>query len=103
MGVIEIYYNYISANRQANELDNIARKLKYSAEKYLINKQTNLDRNWDGDASVVFFNKESSIGNKMLTESASLREVANSIRGIAKRTYEAEMKALELAEKRSFR
>lgn len=102
MDAFKIYYNFAVAKRQANELDNISRKLKYTAENYISGKGKSLDGVWDGDASEEFFKKESRIVEKMIEESKSLHKTAETIRRIAKRTYDAEMKALDISKQRSY-
>lgn len=102
MKAFEIYCNFAAANRQAKELDNIARKLKYTAENYLGGKARSLDAAWNGEASDKFFEKETRLREKMLEEASSLRQVAEAIRRIARRTYETEMKALEVSSQRTY-
>lgn len=102
MNAFEIYCNYAAACRQARELENISRKIKHNAESYISGMIRSLDSHWNGDASKAFIEKEKRLAEKMLNEALSLQQVADTIRRIAQRTYEAEMRALELSRKRSY-
>ncbi len=102
MNAFEIYLNYNAACGQAKELDNIARKLRNNAEHYLNESSRHLDGKWNGDASKEFISKEKQLIDKMTAEADSLQQVAETIRRIARRTYETEMKALELSQKRTY-
>lgn len=102
MNAFEIYLNYSAACGQAKELENIARKLKNNAESYLDESLRRLSGKWNGDASGEFIAKESKLIEKMRAEADSLQQVAETIRRIARRTYETEMKALELSQKRTY-
>jgi len=102
MNAFEIYCNFVAAKRQANELENISRKLKYTAENYIAGKSKSLNSAWNGSASEAFFEKESRLAERILEEAKSLHKTAETIKRIAKRTYDTEMKALDISKQRSY-
>ena len=57
---------------------------------------------WTGKAANAFVAKGKQLRTEILKEASSLEETARVIRSIAKRTYDTEMRALELAEMRAY-
>lgn len=102
MNAIEIYYNYASANKRAGELELTARKLTNLADNNLNSVLTKLDKVWDGDASRNYIQKGNQLREKIKRKAQSLINDAETIKRIAKRTYDAEMRALELSKNRSY-
>lgn len=102
MNAFELYCDYIAARRQANELDNIARKLRSIANSYLPQTNDKLNGNWNGTASEAFLSKQNRRLGQIEAQANSLQQAADTIRRIAKRTYDTEMKALEMSKTRTY-
>lgn len=102
MGAFEIYCNFVAAKSKANELENIARKLKSLSDNNLNHTLADLDKFWNGDAHHAYISKGRKLQQKIKQEADSLQNDADTIRRIAQRTYDTEMKALELSKQRSY-
>ena len=102
MNAFELYCDYMAARRQADELDTIARKLSSVANSYLPQTNEKLNAGWNGDASELFLSKQNRRLEELRSQAERLRKAADTIRRIAKRTYDAEMKALEISKTRSY-
>lgn len=98
----QLYADWISANARAADLERLADRLKCLAESTVTKEMSYLKENWTGSASKEYLAKGNRLKNKMLEESRSLRTVALTIRRIAQRTYESEIRALELANSRTY-
>lgn len=97
-----IEWNYIQAKRQADRLSEQAERLSRLASGQMSDTLQKLSGNWKGDSADAYMQK----GEKMKSEISSLaRELsrtASVIRSSAERTYRAEMRARELARKRTY-
>lgn len=102
MGAFEIFCNYSAANRKANELENIARKLRNLSNNNFERSLSDISLCWDGDASKAYINKGRQLQLKIRQEADSLQDDADTIRRIAQRIYDTEMKALELSKQRTY-
>ena len=63
----------------------------------------NVERNWTGESGGCFVGKCREFSEKISNEADSLERSAETIENIALRTYNTEMKALDMARKRSYR
>lgn len=97
-----ITLDYQRAIRNANSLDTIAADiLKYRGN--LNDNAAKCNRDWKGDNAIVFTNKERRVSDNLEQIAANIRNTAETIRRVAKRTYDAEMRTLEIARNRSYR
>ena len=102
MTAFELFCDFVAAQKQATELENIARKLRSIAESYLPRTYSRLNGNWDGTASEAFYKSQNQLIERIRAQADALQNDADTIRRIAKRTYDTEMKALEISKTRSY-
>lgn len=98
----EIRMDYDRAVRQANSLDEIARDLKNTANRDLQNCMSQISSNWTGNNSTAYVRKCGVLKSNIVKTAESLSRTADTIRRIAKNTYDAEMRALNLATVRKY-
>ena len=96
-----IIFNYKNALSQADKLDGVAKKLKGISSNDLNNTLSSLDKSWNGDNAWAFIGKGKNIQQKVNASASSINAVADEIRRTAKRIYDAEMRAIEIAESRT--
>ncbi len=99
----EINFNYNKAMSQANELRDISKALKSLGDNSLEDCFANISRNWSGTNSENYVKKGRNVKTKITNSSQSITAAANAIETMAKRIYDAEMRALELARQRSYK
>ena len=97
-----IMLDFQQAKTRADELDEIASQIKNLTEKDFETDLQQLSKAWQGEAANQFLQKGILMKDKMLATAKRLNDTANTIRTTAKRTYDAEMKALELAKQREY-
>ena len=98
-----IQLNYEAAKRQAQKLDEIAGTLTNVADRQLNGCFGQLQTNWKGDNANAYLNKGNVVQDDIRTTAANVKNAAESIRKIAKRTYDADMAAVRMAETRMSR
>ena len=96
-----IQINYSRANRQAEELENAANELKMIANSKMEQSCSSIGRNWQGENADKYLHKMRTVQNDILTVSRDLKNTAQSIRRIARITYDADMAALRIAQNRN--
>lgn len=99
----QLYCNFNLANKKADELDEIANSIKILANIIISDNINQIRANWSGDASNEFIKKLNAFSEKCKREADSISDIANTIRRVAKRTYDTEMKALEISRKRAYK
>lgn len=99
----EIVFNYRQALRQADKLDEIARKIEKLAAEKIDNTTGNLKSVWKSDNSSQYCGKVVEVQRGIRWNAASIRKVANSIRETAENIKRAELRALEIAQSRSYK
>lgn len=97
-----IEFDYNRAIAQAQKLDDIAQKLYNLAQNDFVNSMDVLMRGWEGEASNMYIDKGNILCDKIRKTSKDLNNTANSIRKIAKKIYDSEMLALEIAKQRNY-
>lgn len=97
-----IEFNFRTALRQADKIDEIANNLGRLSGTDFGNALQNLSAGWKGENASMYLSKGSTLQGKMNGTSNSLRAVASDIRVIAKRLYDAEMAAIRIAEDRTY-
>ncbi len=98
----EIVMEYRRALRQAGDLEEIAENLKQLINGELAEARQTLQASWRGGSAAAFADKEGQLQRKMSNSAGDLAKIAEAIRQIAKRTYDAEMYALRLAGERKY-
>lgn len=99
--VNQIRMDFSKAYAEAERLDHIADKLKILASKKMEDSMISLSYAWTGENSRLFLQKESQLQRNIGETAKELYRVASDIRMIARRVYEAEMRAYEIAARRS--
>lgn len=100
MGKIEM--DFARAKNQANQLENIANDLKRLANNNMDSTINSISANWQCQSSNEFCRKGRVVKNDIYNSAIQLQNIANSIRVIAARTYEAEKRIQEIAEARNY-
>lgn len=105
MGLSEatIYFNFEQAKRQANELDALANRLSKMATSDLDGAMQTVSANWKGSNASAYLSKGNKLENEMVSTANSLHKVASDIRTIAQNIYNAEMRALAIAQERTYK
>ena len=97
-----ILYDFRKAMQDAETLENAAEKMKRLAENDMENSKHSLSAAWTGQASEGYQRKYVKLQRDILSSANDLRRQASTIRTMARRTYEAEMRALRLASDRNY-
>lgn len=96
-----IIMDYFNALHQAELLDKAADKLRSSAT--LADGYINYLRSaWTGDNAAVYINKLQILKDNLSKQEKNLKLIAETVRRIAKRTYDTEMRSLEISRKRTY-
>ena len=96
----EIRFNFRQALAQADRLDALADRLGKITGKTMENSMQMLTRAWKGDNANAFLRKEENLRKDIKGTAADLHDIADDIRRIARRVYEAEMEAWRIANER---
>lgn len=97
-----ILFDFKKAQAQADRIDMLARKLAQLSGGEFESTMQNLSIGWKGESASQYLTKGSRLQEKMNVTVKELYAVASSIREIAKRVYDAEMAALEIASRRTY-
>nr|WP_295283093.1 hypothetical protein [uncultured Blautia sp.] len=98
----EIQMDYRNAIRQVDSLSEIARELKTTADSGLQDCMSEISGSWTGDNATGYVKKCSLLKDKIIRSSEKLQKTADAIRKIAKNTYDMEMRALEIMQRREY-
>ena len=93
----QIYCDYVRAITKANRIEGVARTLNTVSNRYLSDEIDNLSQQWQGDAIHIVRSKGAEISTSITDQARNLFRLADTMRAIARRNYNAEMRALELA------
>lgn len=97
-----IRMDFSNAKKQAAELEEIAANMKTLANGDLTDSLDTLSSAWKGDSATAYCGKGESLRAKILASARNLESIAATIRSVAKRTYDAELKAYQLAMARTY-
>lgn len=97
----QIRADYNSANRAADELEDIAGSLIRLADSGLDGAFRTLENSWRGENAERFINKGSIVREQILGTAKDIRNAAERLRSDARSVYQAEMRALEIARRRA--
>lgn len=98
----EIRMDYNRAIAQAKSLEQIAEEMRSSADNDMQDCISQISYNWTGNNAKAYIEKCEKLKESVKKTAAKLEKTANTIRRIAKNTYDAEMRALELAKIRKY-
>ncbi len=96
----QIRMNFAKARADADKIDKIASTMKTLSRRNLENSMNDLAAAWTGNNSRLFLKKEGQLQKNIDQTVRSLNDIADDIRRIAQRVYEAEMRAYEIATRR---
>ena len=96
----EIYFNYNKAIEQANKLDGIAKRLSNSASQDVEKILNDVNNAWKSDSAPAYIKKGQKVETDMHTTANNIKNIAATIRAIAKRVLEAELEAWRIANER---
>lgn len=97
-----IELNFQQAKQQAAKLESLAIKLENLAKKDLDGTLQQLSEAWKGESASAYMQKGQRLEEKIVQTAKELKKTAQTIRSTAKRTYNAEMRARELARQREY-
>lgn len=100
MDRIEI--NFRQAKQQASQLEEIASRLERLARNDFDDTLRNISYAWKGESADAYLQKGGRLEENIARTAADLRRTAQTIRSTAQRTYNAEMRARELAAIRKY-
>jgi WXG100 family type VII secretion target len=98
----EIKIDFAQAKKCAKELEDIAAEMKSLSNRDMEDSLQNLFGAWTGEAATAYINKGVKLQQKITANAANLERIAATIRSTAKRIYDAEMRALEIARERTY-
>lgn len=98
MSLSTIEINFQAAQMQAKKLEDIADDMKRLANQQLANTIQEMSTCWKGEAAASYFSKADKVKQDIAATAKKLYTIADSIREEAKRIYDAEMKAVALAQ-----
>lgn len=98
----EIRMNFRVANAMADRLQELAGKMSSLANERYYGTLRNISNNWKGENAEAYLRKGEKVKDRMSRTAADLRNAAETVRTIAKNTYDAEMKAWQIAQMRSY-
>lgn len=99
----EIIFNYNQAIQQAKKLEQLANSLSTLSTDRIDNTAGSLKNAWQSDHSFQYYSKLGKVQGEIKTTSNDIKKIARSIRTTAQTVRNAEIRALEIAESRSYR
>ena len=97
----EIYFNYNKAIEQANQLDDIAKRLNNAASQDMERILNDVNSAWKSDSAPAYIKKGQKVETDMHTTAGNITNIASTIRTIAKRVFDAELSAWRIANERN--
>ena len=98
----QIQLQYRTALQQASRLEELAENLLRTARTGVGETMSELQICWSGENARAYLAKGDRLKNKIIDTANELKRAAAAIRRIATNTYNAEMRALELANRRTY-
>lgn len=99
----QIECNYRLALKRADELSETARNIMKLSENISNDVMAGLEADWHGNSATDYKRKLNLFSAKVECEAKKLENIANTIRRVAKRTYDTEMQSLEISRKRTYK
>lgn len=97
-----IEFDFRKATAQADRLDAVADQLNMLSDNRFGGTMQHLSSNWKGENASLYLAKGGKLQEQMNGTSRELHSIASDIRTVARRLYEAEMRALRIAEHREY-
>ena len=95
----QIYLDYQAALKTASELESEANQV-IQQKKQLEGIRGSLSANWKSDSAAAYLRKLATLEAELNTVSANLKSAAQTVRQTAKNIYEADKRALAIAQMR---
>jgi uncharacterized protein YukE len=99
----QIECNYRLALKRADELSETAKNIMKVSENISNDVMAGLEADWHGNSATDYKRKLNLFSAKVEYEAKKLENIANTIRRVAKRTYDTEMQSLEISRKRTYK
>lgn len=99
----QIECNYRLALKRADQLSETARNIMKVSENISNDVMAGLEADWHGNSATDYKRKLNLFSAKVECEAKKLENIANTIRRVAKRTYDTEMQSLEISRKRTYK
>lgn len=99
----EIFLNYSQAMKQADRLDEVAQRIEKLVGEKIERTTDALKAAWQSDNSPQYIWKVKGVQKEISGNAKEIRKVAQNIRSAAEEMKRAELRALEIAERRSYR
>lgn len=96
----ELRFDYQNAMNQAQKLETAASELDSRVVRRMSSSEEALHAVWKGENALRFLTKESALRTNISGSARELRSLAEEIRIAAKRIYDAETRALQIARER---
>ena len=100
--LFSIEFDFQQAIKRAEELEGIAADMRKLAGEELETSLQSLSVAWKGEASTAYLSKGTRLRDKILKSANDLVKTAATIRKVAKKTYDAEKKAYQIAMERLY-
>jgi len=97
----EIRFDFQNAMEQASRLDALADSIDRRVAGRLEETAQSVHAAWKGDSAARYIGKTQDLRQQVRQTARTLRDIAADIRRIARRIYEAEMRALAIARRRN--
>ena len=98
----EIDIDFQMAMNEAGRLKEIAEGMGNLAKRDMADNLQSISMNWKGENASVYLRKGQELSDRIGDTASDLNDVAVLIENTARRIYEAEMRALDIANKRSY-
>lgn len=96
----EIRFDFQNAMEQAKKLDALAESIDRRAANKVEETAQSVHAAWKGDSAARYIGKTRQLSQQLHQTANTLRDTAEDIRSVARRIYEAEMRALRIAQSR---
>lgn len=93
-----IEFDFQKAKRQADQLDQLANRLSNISSNLFAGTMQDISFHWMGQNANNYLAKGRRLQGNMETTAVALHRIANDIRNVARRMYDAEMKAVQITE-----
>lgn len=98
----EIRMNFRAAMAMADRLQELAGKVHNLADERCYGTLRNISNGWKGENADAYLRKGEKVKGKMSRTARDLNSAAATVRTIAKNTYDAEMRAWQIAQTKSY-
>lgn len=100
---IQTEFNYAQALKRADELEEVAQRIRNNIRSELSNSAYSIKYFWKGNASDKYMLKLSKAIEELETTASNYERVAATVRETAKRSYEMELRVIRIAESRTYK